>query len=552
MNFGHTFGHAIESFTGFSKKIFHGEAVILGMYLALKFSNYLGLCDTNLINKFCIHLNELKIPYKLRDYKIKISPLNFLKHIKFDKKIKNNKMKFILLQDFAKPVAYVVKDENILNNFLKKKPFLINMDLPLHILIGSIIGLVILSAFFSGSETSLTSASKPRMHNLAKSGKKNAKIFETLFKDKELLICTILFANNLVNVLASALATKILIELTNTDGIFYATIIMTLMILIFGELIPKTLALSKSDTYALKISPFIRFLVILLYPLTVTLNFIVYVLLKIVGVNYSNFKKEEISEKREEELRGAIDLHGEDSSRDEKNMLKSILDLDEITVGSIMIPRKDIFSLPANINFNNLIEKLDESPHSRIPIWEKNPENIIGVFHVRRLISLKNPDPKKFNIKLLCQKPWFIPESTKLDNQLMEFKKRKEHFSIVVDEYGEFLGIVTLEDIIEEIVGDIDDEQDMLKISKKVKGIKSLSPSNFLVKGNVSIRDLNKELNINLPINNNVSTIAGLVLYESRTIPKTKQIFSFFDLKFEILNKTNNQITLLKISKKKD
>ena len=426
------------------------------------------------------------------------------------------------------------------------------MDLPLHILIGSIIGLVILSAFFSGSETSLTSASKPRMHNLAKSGKKNAKIFETLFKDKELLICTILFANNLVNVLASALATKILIELTNSDGIFYATIIMTLMILIFGELIPKTLALSKSDTYALKISPFIRFLVILLYPLTVSLNFIVYVLLKIVGVNYSNFKKEEISEKREEELRGAIDLHGEDSSRDEKNMLKSILDLDEITVGSIMIPRKDIFSLPANINFNNLIEKLDESPHSRIPIWEKNPENIIGVFHVRRLISQKNPDPKKFNIKLLCQKPWFIPESTKLDNQLMEFEKRKEHFSIVVDEYGEFLGIVTLEDIIEEIVGDIDDEQDMLKISQKVKGIKSLSPSNFLVKGNVSIRDLNKELNINLPINNNVSTIAGLVLYESRTIPKTKQIFSFFDLKFEILNKTNNQITLLKISKKKD
>ncbi len=426
------------------------------------------------------------------------------------------------------------------------------MDIPLHILIGSIIGLVILSAFFSGSETSLTSASKPRMHNLAKSGKKNAKIFETLFKDKELLICTILFANNLVNVLASALATKILIELTNTDGILYATVIMTLMILVFGELIPKTLALSKSDTYALKISPFIRFLVILLYPLTVTLNFIVYVLLKIVGVNYSNFKKEEISEKREEELRGAIDLHGQESSGDEKHMLKSILDLDEITVGSIMIPRKDIFSLPAKINYNDLLEKLEDSPHSRIPIWEKNPENIIGVFHVRRLISLKNSDPKKFDIKLLCQKPWFIPESTKLDNQLMEFKKRKEHFSIVVDEYGEFLGIVTLEDIIEEIVGDIDDEQDMLKISKKVKGIKSLSPSGFLVKGNVSIRDLNKELNINLPINNNISTVAGLVLYESRTIPKTKQVFSFFDLKFEILNKTNNQITLLKISKKKN
>ena len=172
------------------------------------------------------------------------------------------------------------------------------MDVPIHILIGSIVGLVILSAFFSGSETSLTSASKPRMHNLAKSGKKNAKVFETLFKDKELLICTILFANNLVNVLASALATKILIELTNTDGIFNATVIMTLMILVFGELIPKNLALSKADSYALKISPFIRLLVILLYPLTFSLNFIiVYILLKIVGVNYSNFKKKKFLKK---------------------------------------------------------------------------------------------------------------------------------------------------------------------------------------------------------------------------------------------------------------
>ena len=304
------------------------------------------------------------------------------------------------------------------------------MDIPIHILIGSIVGLVILSAFFSGSETSLTSASKPRMHNLAKTGKKNAKIFEYLFKNKELLICTILFANNLVNVLASALATKMLIELTNTDGILYATIIMTLMILVFGELIPKTLALSKADNYALKIAPFMKFLVILLYPLTITLNFLVSILLKLVGVNYSSFKKEEISEKREEELRGAIDLHGQDSSGDEKNMLKSILDLDEITVGSIMVPRKDIFSLPAKINYNDLIEKLDESPHSRIPVWEKNPENIIGVFHVRRLLSLKKTDPKNFDIKSFCQKPWFIPESTKLDNQLMEFKKKKNTFQL--------------------------------------------------------------------------------------------------------------------------
>ena len=422
------------------------------------------------------------------------------------------------------------------------------MEIPLHILIGSIFGLIILSAFFSGSETSLTSASKPRMHNLARTGKKNAKIFEELFRNKEMLICTILFANNLVNILASAIATKILIELTNNEGILYATIIMTLMILIFGELIPKTLALSKADQFALKIAPFMKVLVYILYPLTVTLNFVATSILKIFGVNYLNFKKEEVSEKREEELRGAIDLHGEDSSKDEKNMLKSILDLDDITVGSIMIPRKDIFSLSSNIKYNELITKLNNSPHSRIPIWEKNPENIIGIFHIRKLIEIKVDEPKTFNIKSLCQKPWFIPESTRLDNQLLEFKRRKEHFSIVVDEYGEFLGIVTLEDIIEEIVGEIDDEHDVLKISKGSEDIKSISGKTYLVKGNVTIRELNKELNINIPVSN-ASTVAGLVLYESRTIPKKGQIFSFFDLKFEILSKKNNQITLVKIIK---
>ncbi len=423
------------------------------------------------------------------------------------------------------------------------------MEFPLYILIGSIIGLVFLSAFFSGSETSLTSASKPRMHMLARNGKKNAGIFEKIFKDKEQLICTILFANNLVNVLASALATKILIEITQTEGILYATIIMTLMILIFGELIPKTLALSNADKFALKIAPLIRVIIIILFPLTKILNYIVGFILKMVGVDYKDSSKEEIEEKSEEELRGAIDLHGKYSTgKEEKQMLNSILDLDEITVGSIMVSRTDIFSLPSNVSYSELIAKLKDSPHSRIPVWAKNPENIVGVLHVRKLIGENNVDQKKFNILNYCQKPWFIPESTKLDNQLMAFKKRKEHFSIVVDEYGEFLGMITLEDIIEEIVGDIDDEQDDLKISKNVNGIRETSKNNFLVNGTVNIRDLNKQIGTDLPINN-ASTVAGLILYESRIIPKKGQTFSFFDLKFKILSKKNNQILLLKIEK---
>ena len=419
----------------------------------------------------------------------------------------------------------------------------------MSVLIGSIIGLIFLSAFFSGSETSLTSASKPRMHTLARSGKKNAGIFEKIFKDKEQLICTILFANNLVNVLASALATKILIEITDSEGILYATVIMTLMILIFGELIPKTLALSNADKFALKISPLIRVIIIILYPLTKILNYLVSFILRLLGVDYKGSTKEEMLEKSEEELRGAIDLHGSDTvDKDEKQMLKSILDLDEITVGSIMISRKDIFSLPSNVTYSELVSKLKSSPHSRIPVWDKNPENIVGVLFVRRLIGEQPVDQKKFNILSYCQKPWFIPESTKLDYQLMAFKKRKEHFSIVVDEYGEFLGIITLEDIIEEIVGDIDDELDVLKLSKNVSGIKIKSKNSFLVNGNVNIRDLNKQIGTELPVNN-ASTIAGLILYESRIIPKKDQTFSFFGLKFKILSKKNNQILLLKISK---
>lgn len=420
------------------------------------------------------------------------------------------------------------------------------MEISIGIIIGCIIGLIILSAFFSGSETSLTSASKARMHNLAKSGKKNAIAYEKLFKKKEQLIGTILLANNLVNVLASALATSVLIKIFKSDGIFYVTIIMTLMILIFGELLPKTIALFKADSIALKIAPIFSVLTYIFFPITTSLNFFVNFFLRFLRIK--DLKNSSISES-EEELRGAIDLHGEISKENqEKKMLKSILDLDDVTVGSIMIPRKNIFSLPLSIQSNELLKEVKDSPHSRIPIWDKNPENIVGVFHVRRLIGYNLKKNKDFNISDLCQKPWFIPESSSLGNQLMEFKKRKEHFAIVVDEYGEYLGIVTLEDILEEIVGNIEDELDVMKISKKIKGVKKISLDCYEVRGTVTIRDINRELDWNLP-DTEASTIAGLILYESRTIPNVGQIFQFYNHKFEILEKKNNQIVLLKVTK---
>lgn len=421
------------------------------------------------------------------------------------------------------------------------------MELPLGILIGIIFGLVILSAFFSGSETSLTAASKARMHALQKSGNKQASNYEKIFNDKERLICTILLANNLVNILASSIATTILLKFFETDGIAYTTIIMTFMILLFGELLPKTIALSNADKIALKISGFFKVLMVIFYPITGFLNTIVGVFIKKLNINSKNLESS-IEDENEQELRGAIDLHGDESStNNEKEMLKSILDLEEVTVDSIMIPRKNTFSLPFNIKYNELLIKLKNSPHSRIPIWKGNPENIIGVFHIRKLLSEQPKSESSFNLSEYSQKPWFIPESTTLASQLMEFKKRKEHFSIVVDEYGEFLGIVTLEDILEEIVGDIDDELDKKKPS--IIGVKQEKENVFMVKGTVSIRDLNRELGWDLP-DKNFSTIAGLILYESRTIPKIGQIFSFYDFNFEILDKRYNQILLLKITQK--
>ena len=227
------------------------------------------------------------------------------------------------------------------------------MEVSIGILIGSIFGLIILSAFFSGAETSLTSASKSRMHTLAKSGKKNAIIFEKIFKNKEQLICTILLFNNLVNVLASAIATSILLELFNSEGIVYVTVIMTFMILLFGELLPKTIALFKADSIALAISPIFNLLIIILYPITLTFNAVVNIIMKILNISDLKNNISDSNIESEEELRGAIDLHGDDSKeKQEKEMLKSILDLDEVLINSIMIPRK---------NFVRLASKASES-----------------------------------------------------------------------------------------------------------------------------------------------------------------------------------------------
>ncbi len=417
------------------------------------------------------------------------------------------------------------------------------MDTEIWITIGAIFVLLLLSAFFSGSETALTAVSRPHMHHLLKTGDKRAGIIAKLHARMERLIGTILLVNNLVNILASALATSLLIGVFGDTGVAYATLVMTLLVLIFAEVLPKTYAINNANRTALSVAPVVRFLVLVLSPLSDAVQVVVRATLRLFSVSTES----NLGAISDDELRGAIDLHAETGSTDdqERAMLRSILDLDHVEVGEIMVHRKDIFTVDAGLSPTTILEQVIASPYTRIPIWRKKPDNIIGVLHAKTLLSavkLQAPATEKLDIPGLAAKPWFIPESTTLLQQLHAFRKKREHFALVVDEYGVLMGIVTLEDILEEIVGDISDEFDIA-----VPGVRLQADDTFIIKGDVTIRDLNRQFDWSLP-DDQAATLAGLVLHESRRIPDVGQVFNFYDFRFEILRRKRNQITSLRLS----
>ena len=417
------------------------------------------------------------------------------------------------------------------------------MDTEIWITIGAIFVLLLLSAFFSGSETALTAVSRPHMHHLLKTGDKRAGIIAKLHARMERLIGTILLVNNLVNILASALATSLLIGVFGDTGVAYATLVMTLLVLIFAEVLPKTYAINNADRTALSVAPVVRLLVLVLSPLSDAVQVVVRATLRLFSVSTES----NLGAISDDELRGAIDIHAETGSTDdqERAMLRSILDLDHVEVGEIMVHRKDIFTVDAGLSPTTILEQVIASPYTRIPMWRKKPDNIIGILHAKTLLSavkLQAPAMEKLDIPGLAAKPWFIPESTTLLQQLHAFRKKRGHFALVVDEYGVLMGIVTLEDILEEIVGDISDEFDIT-----VPGVRLQADDTFIIKGDVTIRDLNRQFDWSLP-DDQAATLAGLVLHESRRIPDVGQVFNFYDFRFEILRRKRNQITSLRLS----
>lgn len=404
--------------------------------------------------------------------------------------------------------------------------------------------LLVLSAFFSGSETALTAASRPVMHQLERNGNRKAQIVNRLFDHKERLIGTILLGNNLVNIFASALATSLLIMTYGDAGVAYATIGMTLMILVFSEILPKTYAIRNASQAALAVAPAVRVLVWTLTPITAAINFVARGILKIFGVDYH---AEDVFGSNAEELRGAIELHASENKnvKQERDMLRSVMDLGEVQVGEIIIHRKNVTAVNADLPPSQLVAEVLECPYTRLPLWRNDPENIVGVLHVKALfkeIRSLGDDFDRLDVLGLAADPWFIPEQTMLVDQLEAFRKRREHFALVVDEYGSLMGVVTLEDIIEEIVGDIDDEHDI-----SVSGVNPRPDGSILVEGTVTIRDLNREFEWDIP-DEEASTVAGLVLHESRRIPEVGQRFLFHGFRFEIVARHHHQITRLRLT----
>jgi Mg2+/Co2+ transporter CorB len=418
------------------------------------------------------------------------------------------------------------------------------MDTYILVTFGTIAILLVLSAFFSGSETALTAASPARMHTLEKQGDARARVVNSLFGQKDRLIGAILLGNNLVNILASALATSLLIGLAGEAGVVYATLGMTLLILIFAEVLPKTYAIHNADGVALRVAGTMRVVVRVFSPVTLAVQWIVRSALKLFGVSITSPFGASL---REEELRGAIELHTGEGEEDKhaREMLRSILDLADIDVEEIMTHRKNVATIDASQPTDKIVEEVLSSPYTRLPLWRDDPDNIVGVLHAKallRAVHTQKTDLDQLDMVEIAHNPWFIPESTDLLAQLQAFRQRQEHFAIVVDEYGEVLGVVTLEDILEEVVGEIADEYDI-----KDEGMRALRDGSVVVEGTVTIRDMNREFDWRLP-DEEASTIAGLVLHEARRIPDTGQVFAFHGFRFEILRRQRNQITSIKVT----
>ncbi|MEP2981318.1 MAG: HlyC/CorC family transporter [Lentilitoribacter sp.] len=411
------------------------------------------------------------------------------------------------------------------------------------VILATIIFLICLSGFFSGSETALTAVSRARMHSFENNGEQKAGIVNKLIERRDRLIGALLIGNNLVNILASSLATSMLLSIFGESGVVFATLIMTAALVVFAEVLPKSWAISTPDRFAMFVAPIIRPFVLVVGPLSSLINALVRAILGIFGVSLAS---DASMLSPQEEIRGAVDLlHREGSVvKADKDRLGGVLDLGDLEVSDVMVHRTSVQMLNADDTTAHNVKTILESPYTRVPLWRGEPNNIIGVIHAKDLLrALAAAENKVSDIDIMkiAQKPWFVPDATNLKDQLNAFLRRKAHVAIVIDEYGEFEGLVTLEDILEEIVGEIADEHDL-----DVQGVSQQADGSVIVDGSVPVRDLNRAFDWSLP-DEDATTVAGLVIHESQIIPEEKQAFTFHGMRFIVLKRSKNRITKLSL-----
>jgi Mg2+/Co2+ transporter CorB len=403
---------------------------------------------------------------------------------------------------------------------------------------------ILLSAFFAGSETALTASSRASMHRLEKQGNQRAALVNRLVEARERMIGALLFGNNAVNIAASSLATGVLLTWFGEVGVVYATIVMTVLIVVFAEVLPKTAAFNAPDRIALAVARPIDWAVRMLAPVLISVEWMVKWMLRLVGMKVG--ESESILTPHEE-LRGAVDLlHREGGvERLDRDMLSGLLDLRDLTVSDVMIHRTEMITVCADDPAEEVVKTALAAEVTRIPLWKERPENIIGILHAKdllRAIQAADGDLAKIDVTKIARPPWFVPDVRPLSEQLKAFRRRRTPFALVVDEYGEVMGLVTLEDILEEIVGDITDEHDIA-----VPGVRPQPDGSVNVDGGVPIRDLNRAMEWSLP-DDEATTVAGLVIHEARSIPEPGQTFTFYGFRFRVLRRERNRITALRIT----
>jgi Mg2+/Co2+ transporter CorB len=404
---------------------------------------------------------------------------------------------------------------------------------------------MIISALFACSETSITAASRAKIHRLANEGSKRAKKLEKLLKSREKVISTMLIGNNAVNILASAIATSVLIELFGDAGLLYATVGMTIIVLLFAEIAPKTIALKSPDKIALFLASLIDFLVKMLKPVAdLSQKLVDSVVDLFFPKSYKTSKGEEL-----EEIRDAVDLKHKEGSifKYDKDLIDGVLDLSDTEISEIMVHRKEIESINADLPIMEIVRNALEISYTRIPLWRGNKENIVAILNVRKLLKALHfykGSFDKFDINSATSEPWFIPASNSLRSQLFAFRKKKKRFALVVDEYGSLLGLVTLEDILEEIVGEIKEQDDESEIN-----IIKIKSGAYKIAAKSLIRDINKKLDWDLLEDDHAYNLAAFIINNLGRIPDEKENFVIEGYYFEILKKRNHDLILVKMKK---